>query len=185
MSKTSNPNPFRTKPRYSTHELNSTTAVSLTDGRLCPPKGEHSAEEFTINIIALRLEAYREYAELPRPHLLTLVARKTGSPASHLVSQTLDLDPQNTREACQRPTTLTLFRTKPRYSTHELNTTAAATGTAQILINSAQHMLQETIHPAQCAAINAHKQKTSALQASLIKFAVHLPSPLPPSPEKL
>ena len=47
-------------------------------------------------IIALRLKAYREYAELHRPNLLTLVARKTGSPASHLVSQTPDLDPQNT-----------------------------------------------------------------------------------------
>jgi len=105
----------------------------LPGERFCPPKGEHPAEEFTINIIALRLEAYRKCAELPRPHLLTLVARKTGSPASHLVSQTPDLDPQNTCEACQRPTTLTPFRTKPRYSTHELNTTAAVSLTDERL----------------------------------------------------
>ena len=94
------------------------------------PKGEHSAEECATNIIALRLKAYHEYAELPRLRLLTLVARKTGSPASHLVYQTPDLDPQDTCEACPRPTTLTLFRIKPRYSTHELNTTTAVTGTA-------------------------------------------------------
>ena len=115
-------------------------------------KGEHSARECAINITALRLKAYGEYAKLPRPHLLALVARKTGSPASHLVSQTPDLDPQNTCEACQRPTTLTPFRIKPRCSNHELNTTTAATGTAQILINSAQDMLQEIVSPAQCAA---------------------------------
>jgi len=58
----------------------------LIDERFCPPKGEYSAEECAINIIALRLKAYREYIELPRLHLLTLVAKKTGSPASYLVS---------------------------------------------------------------------------------------------------
>ena len=94
------------------------------------PKGEHSAEECATNIIALRLKAYREYAKLPRLHLLTLVARKTRSSASHLVYKTPDLDPQDTCEACPRPTTLTLFRIKPQYSTHELDTTTAVTGTA-------------------------------------------------------
>ena len=74
----------------------------LTDERFCPTKGEHSAEECAINIIALRLKAYREYVELPRLHLLTLIAKKTGSPASHLVSQTPDLDPQCTCEACKK-----------------------------------------------------------------------------------
>ena len=101
-----------------------------TDERFCPPKGEQSAGECAINITALRLKAHHEYVELPRLYLLTLFARKTGSPASHLVPQTPDLDPQDTFEACQRPATLALVRTKTRYSTHELNTTAAFTGTA-------------------------------------------------------
>ena len=37
---------------------------------------------------------------------------------------------------------------QPWYSTHELNIATAVTGTVQIIINSAQHMLQEIISPA-------------------------------------